>query len=199
MLHAPRFPRMLGLAGAVALMTISAQTPAPPTPTAPQAPVKDHREIRHGETVVDPYYWLREKSNPEVIHYLEAENAYTEAITKDLKPFQDALYTEMLARIKQTDLSVPVRRSGYLYYTRSVAAHDAADRAPDSLADYYTARGESPGMWMGTGLAAFENIHAGDTVTVTISHPDPASRAKAFRNLGDALHYQAKKGSLQSR
>src|SRR3984957_8760480 len=120
MLHAPRFPRMLGLAGAVALMTISAQTPAPPTPTAPQAPVKDHREIRHGETVVDPYYWLREKSNPEVIHYLEAENAYTEAITKDLKPFQDALYTEMLARIKQTDLSVPVRRSGYLYYTRTV-------------------------------------------------------------------------------
>src|ERR1700722_9157661 len=117
MLHAPPFPGMRGPAGAVALMTISAQTP--PTPTAPQAPVKDHREIRHGETVVDPYYWLREKSNPEVIHYLEAENAYTEAITKDLKPFQDALYTEMLARIKQTDLSVPVRRSGYFYYTRT--------------------------------------------------------------------------------
>lgn len=54
---------------------------------------------------------------------------------------------------------------GYLYYTRSVAAHDAVDRAPDSLADYYTARGESPGMWMGTGLVAFGDIHAGDTVT----------------------------------
>jgi oligopeptidase B len=117
MLHAPRLRRLLGLAGAVALMSLSAQTPAPPTP--PVAPVKDHREVRQGETVIDPYYWLREKSNPEVIHYLEAENAYTEAMTKDLKPFQDALYTEMLARIKQTDLSVPVRRSGYLYYTRT--------------------------------------------------------------------------------
>src|SRR5580658_5969712 len=118
MLHAPRLRRLLGLAGAVALMSISAQNPVPPKP--PVAPVKEHREVRHGETVIDPYNWLREKSNPEVIHYLEAENAYTEASTKGLKPFQDALYTEMLARIKQTDLSVPVRRSGYLYYARTV-------------------------------------------------------------------------------
>ena len=114
------YPRLLclpGIAGGIALMTLSAQTPAPPKP--PAAPVQDHREVRHGETVVDPYYWLREKSNPAVIHYLEAENAYTETLTKELKPFQDALYTEMLARIKQTDLSVPVRRGNYLYYART--------------------------------------------------------------------------------
>src|SRR5580698_11155850 len=111
MLHAPRFRRLLGLAGGAMVMTLSAQTPT--LPAAPVAPVKEHREVRHGATVVDPYYWLREKSSPEVIHYLEAENAYTAAMTKDLKPFQDALYTEMLGRIKQTDLSVPVRRSGY--------------------------------------------------------------------------------------
>jgi oligopeptidase B len=79
----------------------------------------EHCEVHHGVTVCDDYFWLREKSNPEVIRYLEAENAYTEASTKDLKPFSDALYTEMLARIKQTDLSVPVRRSGYLYYART--------------------------------------------------------------------------------
>jgi oligopeptidase B len=115
--HAPRFRRLLGLAGGAVVMTLSAQTPTLPTP--PVAPVKEHREVRHGATVVDPYYWLREKSNPEVIHYLEAENAYTGAMTKDLKPFQDALYTEMLGRIKQTDLSVPVRRSGYFYYART--------------------------------------------------------------------------------
>ena len=59
-------------------------------------------------TMIDNYYWLREKSNPAIIKYLEAENAYTEAMTKDLKPFEDALYKEMLGRIKQTDLSVPV-------------------------------------------------------------------------------------------
>ena len=79
----------------------------------------EHREVRHGATVIDPYFWLREKSNPEVIKYLEAENAYTEAMTKDLKPFEEALYKEMLGRIKQTDLSVPVRRGAYLYYSRT--------------------------------------------------------------------------------
>ena len=79
----------------------------------------EHREVHHGIAVSDDYFWLREKSNPEVIRYLEAENAYTEASTEDLKPFTDALYTEMLARIKQTDLSVPVRRGGWLYYART--------------------------------------------------------------------------------
>lgn len=85
----------------------------------PVAPRLDHKEVRHGETVVDPYFWLREKTNPEVIKYLEAENAYTVAMTKDLKPFQEALYKEMLGRIKQTDLSVPVRRGKYFYYSRT--------------------------------------------------------------------------------
>lgn len=88
-------------------------------PAPPAAPKKEHREVRHGETVIENYFWLREKSNPEVRQYLEAENAYTAAMTKHLKPFEDALYKEMLARIKQTDLSVPARRSGYLYYTRT--------------------------------------------------------------------------------
>jgi oligopeptidase B len=115
MLH-PGFRRLPAMAG-VALMTLSAQTQAPPMP--PVAPVKDHREARHGSTVTDPYYWLREKSDPEVVHYLEAENTYTKSVTQDLKPFQDALYTEMLGHIKQTDLSVPVHRGGFLYYART--------------------------------------------------------------------------------
>src|SRR4030081_1773039 len=89
------------------------------TTTPPAAKRAEHREVRHGATVIDNYYWLREKSNPDVIQYLEAENAYTEAMTKDLKPFEDALYKEMLGRIKQTDLSVPVRRGHYLYYSRT--------------------------------------------------------------------------------
>ena len=92
----------------------STNTPAPPV-----APQVDHREVRHGATVVDPYFWLREKTNPKVVQYLEAENAYTEAMTKELKPFSDALYKEMLGRIKQTDLSVPTRRGAYLYYSRT--------------------------------------------------------------------------------
>ena len=99
---------------APSIMTIQAQTPTPPT-----APAHEHREVRHGATVIDPYFWLREKSNPEVVKYLEEENAYTEAMTANLKPFEDTLYNEMLGRIKQTDLAVPVRRGEYLYYTRT--------------------------------------------------------------------------------
>ena len=88
-------------------------------PVAPVAPRVDHREVRHGATVVDDYFWLREKQNPAVRKYLEEENAYTEAMTKDLKPFADSLYAEMLSHIKQTDLSVPMRRGEYLYYSRT--------------------------------------------------------------------------------
>jgi oligopeptidase B len=83
---------------------MNAETPKPPV-----APRIEHREVRHGETVIDPYHWLREKSNPKVIEYLKAENAYTEAVTKDMQPFADALYKEILGHIKQTDLSVPVK------------------------------------------------------------------------------------------
>src|SRR6266436_5194682 len=94
-------------------------SPAETTATPPVAKRVEHREARHGATVIDNYFWLREKSNPEVIDYLKAENVYTEALTKELKPFEDALYKEMLGRIKQTDLSVPVRRGHYMYYSRT--------------------------------------------------------------------------------
>jgi oligopeptidase B len=88
-------------------------------PAPPVAAVDPHSETRHGETVRDDYHWLREKTNPEVIRYLEAENAYTEAMTAGIKPLAESLYGEMLGRMKQTDLSVPVRRGNYLYYSRT--------------------------------------------------------------------------------
>jgi oligopeptidase B len=80
---------------------------------------KEHISVWHGEQVNDPWFWLREKSNPEVAAYLNAENAYTEAMTAELKPFSEALYKEMLGRIKQTDLSVPTRRGAFYYYSRT--------------------------------------------------------------------------------
>src|SRR5262252_10536881 len=73
----------------------------------------------HGDTLKDDYFWLREKQNPEVTRYLEAENAYTEEVMKPTKEFQDALYKEMLGHIKQTDLSVPTRIGDYYYYSRT--------------------------------------------------------------------------------
>lgn len=104
----------LMLTGFFSSIPLLGQTPQPPA-----APIVAHRETRQGTVVVDNYFWLREKSNPEVIKYLEKENAYTEAMTKSRKPFEDALYTEILSHIKQTDLSVPVRRGDYFYYSRT--------------------------------------------------------------------------------
>ena len=89
----------------------------PQPPVAKKLPKVD---VLHGDRRVDEYYWLREKSNPEVISYLEAENAFTAAVLKPTEAFQESLYKEMLARIKQTDLSVPVRDHGFLYYSRTV-------------------------------------------------------------------------------
>ncbi len=85
----------------------------------PVAARKDHWVEWHGERINDPWFWLREKANPEVVRYLEAENAYTESQTQEAKRFGDKLYSEMLARIQQTDLSVPVPRDGYEYYSRT--------------------------------------------------------------------------------
>jgi len=110
----PCYLGSLMLIGLFSCVSLVSQTTQPPV-----AAVITHRETRYGTTVVDNYFWLRDKSNPEVIPYLEKENAYTEAMTKPLKPFEDALYSEMLSHIKQTDLSVPVRRGDYLYYSRT--------------------------------------------------------------------------------
>jgi oligopeptidase B len=78
-----------------------------------------HSTTLHGDTRTDDYFWLREKKDPEVVAYLEAENAYTAAVMKPTAALQETLYQEMLGRLKQTDLSVPYRKGGYLYYTRT--------------------------------------------------------------------------------
>src|SRR5882724_3823488 len=78
----------------------------PQPPVARREPVE---HVLHGDRRVDHYAWLRHKENPEVIAYLNAENAYTDAILKPTEPLQEKLYQEMLGRILQTDLSVGFR------------------------------------------------------------------------------------------
>jgi oligopeptidase B len=85
---------------------------------APAAKKIDHKMTVHEHTRTDPYYWLRDREDPEVIAYLEAENAYTEYKMKDTRKLQKTLYKEMVARVKQDDASVPYRMNGYLYYHR---------------------------------------------------------------------------------
>jgi oligopeptidase B len=113
-----RINRLLALVG-ILILTAGwsvAQGPAPEPPVARKVP---KTTLIHNETRVDDYFWLREKSNPEVIEYLKAENSYTDAMTQSTQGFQDALYKEMLARIKETDVEVPFRRGDYFYYTRT--------------------------------------------------------------------------------
>lgn len=85
---------------------------------APKAKKINKEMTIHGDTRVDPYYWLKERENPEVISYLEAENDYADAKMKDTEKLQKKLYKEMVARIKQDDASVPYWMNGYLYYSR---------------------------------------------------------------------------------
>ncbi|WP_236905448.1 hypothetical protein [Collimonas arenae] len=126
----------------LALMT-STTTLAASTPTPPVAAKQPWQETRHGEVVTDDYHWLREKTNPKVIAYLKAENAYSQAMTKNLAPLSKTLYGEMKGRMKETDLSVPTRRGNFYYYSRTEAGqqypiicrrHAAADFSYDAKA-----------------------------------------------------------------
>ena len=76
--------------------------------------------VKHGDVRIDNYYWLNQRENPEVIHYLEAENSYYHQLTAHTEAFQKALYTEMKARIKEDDESVPYKKNGYYYLTKFV-------------------------------------------------------------------------------
>lgn len=94
--------------------SLSAQAPAPPV-----APRRPQVTELHGERREDPWAWLRHREDPEVIRYLEAENAYTDAMTAHTAGLRERLYREMLGRIQETDLGVPVRRGEWFYYSRT--------------------------------------------------------------------------------
>lgn len=84
----------------------------------PIAIQKPYELTHHEHARIDPYYWLNERENAEVIAYLEAENEYTASVMAGTLQFQQKLYDEMLGRIQQTDMSVPYKLNGYWYYNR---------------------------------------------------------------------------------
>jgi len=102
---------------AIVLIGVARIVPAQVSP--PIADKQPKTGTIHGETRQDDYFWLREKTDPEVKKYLDEENAYSGQILAPTKPLQEALYKEMLSRIKETDLSVPYRKGEYFYYTRT--------------------------------------------------------------------------------
>ncbi len=84
----------------------------------PVAPIHEKELVIHGDTRIDPYYWMNDREDPAVIEYLEAENAYLEAMMAHTDDFQEALFDEMKSRIKQDDESAPFYSNGYFYYVR---------------------------------------------------------------------------------
>jgi oligopeptidase B len=98
---------------------VAADTSSLPAP--PVAKKVPHVTEVNGRQMVDNYFWLRDKPNPEVRAYLEAENAYTDAVMKPTEAFQKKLYDEMLSRVKETDVEVPYREGDYFYYLREEA------------------------------------------------------------------------------
>ncbi|RPI13870.1 MAG: S9 family peptidase [Lysobacterales bacterium] len=95
-------------------------------PEAPAAPVRPHAVASPHGTRIDEYYWLRDdtRTAPDVLRYLAAENAYTDAMLARVKPLEERLYAEIVGRIKQDDASVPYRERGYWYYRRYEAGQE---------------------------------------------------------------------------
>jgi len=97
---------------------------------------------RHGDTFLDHYEWMRDKESPELVDYLKRENEYTDAVTRHQEPLREAVFNEIKERTQETDLSVPARKKGWWYYSRTeegkqyaiqcrVAAEDTGDLSRD--------------------------------------------------------------------
>jgi oligopeptidase B len=111
---------LVAIAGLVSAFALSAALQSR-TADAPIAKKEPKVTEINGRKLVDDYYWLREKQNPEVAAYLEKENAYADSVMKPTEEFQKRLYDEMLSHIKETDVNVPYKMGAYLYYTRTEA------------------------------------------------------------------------------
>lgn len=118
----------------------SAATAAPTPPVAKKIPSE---RVHHGDVFVDNYEWLRDKESAEVVAHLKAENAYQEAVTAHQEPLREAIFQEIKGRTQETDLSVPHRKDGWWYFSRSVEGKEygiqcrvrAADTG-DKVADW---------------------------------------------------------------
>jgi len=138
-------------------LSLNGCSESPNPPVANQIP---HTLTAHDEDRVDEYYWLRERENPEVISYLENENAYTETMMAPTKDLQETLFQEMIGRIEKDDSSVPVFSRGFWYYTRFIEGGEYAIHcrrkgtmeAPEEVMFDGNAMGEGLGYFALTGI-----------------------------------------------
>ena len=103
------------------MKSLSTEDPQPPV-----AKTKEHIHVDHGIERSDPFFWLRDRANDEVLNYLKEENNYTESLMAETEPLQKTLFGEIKGRIKQDDSTYPVRWKNYYYYTRYDSGSDYA-------------------------------------------------------------------------
>ncbi len=134
--------------------------------TPPQARRQPNPTTLHGTTLQDDYAWMRDKSSPELLAHLEAENAYTAAAMAPTQDLQATLYAEMLSHIKETDESVPYPSRGYLYLTRTIEGlqypihcrrKDTSDAPEETLLDVNKLAEGQPFMAVGALAVSPDN------------------------------------------
>ncbi|HTM83360.1 MAG TPA: S9 family peptidase [Mycobacterium sp.] len=161
-------------------------------PSPPVAKRVAATRSHHGDVFIDPYEWLRDKDNPEVIAHLEAENAYTDAVTGPQESLRQSIFDEIKARTKETDLSVPTRRGDWWYYARSFEGKqygvhcrcpvaDPADWNPPTLDEHTAIPGEQVLLDENVEAAGHEFFALG---AATVS-PDGTVLAYATDVVGD--------------
>jgi len=113
------FAILIGLAACNQNMTPVKITLQTDFPAPPAAAIRPSEFTEFGNKRIDNYFWLKDKTNPEVIEYLKAENAYFDTVMSSSRALQDKLYSEMKGRIKEDDETVPQFYNGYYYYSRT--------------------------------------------------------------------------------
>jgi len=161
-------------------------------PTVPQRP---HPITRHGDTRVDPYYWLMDRESEEVLRHLRAENDYLAQELAPLKPLEDELFNEIKDRVEETDISVPVRKGAWWYFerTREGLSYPISARVPASGEDLTPPVVDPATTLVGEQIILDENAEAGSSeyfsVGVLALSPDDGWVAVGTDVDGDERHH----------
>jgi oligopeptidase B len=163
---------------------VPAATAAFAEPQPPAVRQSASERVFHGDTVVDEYAWLADKENPETISYLEAQNAYTEVLTAGQEELRAAIFAEIKARTQETDLSVPSRKAGWWYYTRTVEnqQYPVQCRRAAAPGDVTPPMGAGGGPLDGEEVLLDGNVLAGDSMFFALgtSEVSPDGRQLAY-------------------
>jgi oligopeptidase B len=126
------------------------QNPAVPEPAPPIAPARPTQLVHETDERVDPWFWLRDRDDPQVLAHLEAENAYTREVLAHLSGLRRELYDEIVGRVQESDTTAPVRRGAHEYFTRTIegqqyGVHCRRPSGAASLPDPFAEPGSAPG------------------------------------------------------